>query len=389
MSGLKEIVGEGNVLESKIDLVVYGSDASLAEGKARAIVFPTDAEQVQKLVRYAKRTDANIVVRGGGSGLSGGAVPQDSIVLDLSKMNKVVEIGQKEKYAIVQPGVVLDELNGRLAPELCFPVRPSSHSVATIGGMIATNAAGNNAIKYGWTIDWVSQLLVVDGTGKMFDVKGDDIKMFCGREGTTGIIVEARLRLSERLETKSMEHLKFNDIDEMIKAVKIYKDKKSVSTIEFFNRFCAEFAGVDKLNHLMVGFESEEGSIKGKEEIERLWKMREGIGPVCSGMGFSVMEDPRVNEDSLGEFLKWFEKKELPCFGHIGVGIFHPRFKKGSETMIKEMFELVRKLGGKVSGEHGIGLTKRGYAEKEQTDEVRKLKHEFDPDNILNKGKVI
>jgi glycolate oxidase len=389
MSTLKDIVGDENVLESKIDLVVYSSDASMAEGKARTVVLPTDVEQVQKLVRYAKRIDANVVIRGSGSGLSGGAVPQDSIVIDLSKLNKVVEINKKERYAVVQPGVILDDLNDAVGPELCFPVRPSSHSIATIGGMIATNAAGNNAIKYGCTIDWVSQLLVIDGTGKMFDVKGDDIKMFCGKEGTTGIIVEARLRLIDRLETQSMEHLRFDNIDEMLKTVKVYKDKKSVSTIEFFNRFCAEFAGIDKLNHLLVGFESDEGSVKKQDEIEGLWRIREGMGPVSSGQGFSVMEDPKIPDIALGEFLRWIDSRGLPCFGHIGVGIFHPRFKRGSDTAIKEMFEFVKKLGGRVSGEHGIGLTKKSYAEKEQVDEVKRLKQVYDPDNILNKGKII
>ncbi len=389
MSALNEIVGKENVLESKIDLVVYGSDASMAEGKAKTIVLPTTVEQVQKIVRYARRTNANLVIRGAGSGLSGGAVPQDSIVVDLSKLNRINEINKKEKYAVVQAGVVLDDLNEALEPELCFPVKPNSHSVATIGGMISTNAAGNNAIKYGWTINWVSQLLVIDGSGKMFDVKGDDVRMFCGKEGTTGIIVEAKLRLTEKVETKSMEHLKFSDIDEMLKAVGVYRDKKSVASLEFFNRVCAELSGADKMHHLLVGFESDEGSIKKPDEMDVLWKLREGLGPVSSGAGFSVMEDPKIPEGVLGDFLKWVDERGLPCFGHIGVGIFHPRFKRGDDGQIKEMFEFVRKIGGKVSGEHGIGLTKKAYAEKEEIEEIKKLKSEFDPDNILNRGKII
>jgi glycolate oxidase len=389
MSGLREIVGEENVLESRIDLLVYASDASMREGKARVIVFPTDAEQVQKLVRYASRTNSNITLRAGGSGLSGGATPNDSIVVDLSKMNKIVEINRKEKYAVVQAGVVLDELNRELEPGLCFPIRPSSHSVATIGGMISTNAAGNNAIRFGRTGEWVSQLLVVDGTGKMFDVKGDDIKRFCGKEGTTGIIVEARLRLSDMIETRSMEHLRFGNIDDMIEAVKRYRDNKNLTSLEFFNRFCARLAGIDDQNHLIIGFESEEGAVREPKAIEELWNLRESLGPKSSGAGFTVMEDPRVPDTGLSEFLKWVEERELPCFGHIGIGIFHPRFKKGSEAMIKEMFEMVKKMGGSVSGEHGIGIAKKEYAELELVAEIRALKKEYDPENILNRGKII
>ena len=389
MSSLTDIVGEENVLESRIDLAVYASDASGREGKARLIVLPTDAEQVRKIVRFASRTNANITLRAGGSGLAGGATPNDSIVMDLSKMDKIIEIDRKGKYAVVQPGVILDELNRALEPGLCFPIRPSSHSVATIGGMIATNAAGNNAIRFGRTLEWVEQLLVVDGTGKMFDVKGEMIKSFGGREGTTGIIVEATLRLSDKLETRSMEHLRFGNVDDMFEAVKKHRANPSVTSLEFFNRFCAKLAGVDDQNHLVIGFDSDDGAIKSQKEMDELWKLREGMGPKSSGAGFTVMEDPRLPDTGLAEFLKWVEARELPCFGHIGLGIFHPRFRKGSETIIKEMFELVRKLGGSVSGEHGIGLAKKMYAERGIVEEVRLLKKEYDPENILNRGKIV
>jgi glycolate oxidase len=388
-AALKEIVGEGNVLDARIDQIVYASDASMREGKARMIVFPTELEQVQKIVRYADRTNANLTIRGGGTSLAGGAVPNDSIVMDLSKLNKILEINRKEKYAVVQAGVILDDLNYELGDELSFPIRPSSHSVATIGGMIATNAAGNNAIRYGRVMEWVSQLTVVDGTGKVFDMKGDDIKRFCGKEGTTGIIVEAKLKLTDKLVTKSMEHLKFDNIESMIEAVKKHRDNKNVSSIEFFNRFSAELSGIDSQNHLIIGFESDEGSIKEPKDIAALWEMREGLGPNMSSAGFNVMEDPRLPDGALVEFLNWVDKKEVPCFGHIGIGIFHPRFRKTQEGMIKDMFAFVKKIGGSVSGEHGIGIAKKEYVEKEFADEIKALKKEYDPDNVLNKGKII
>lgn len=388
-AGLREIVGEENVLESRIDLMVYASDASMREGKASVIVFPMDTEQVRKLVRYASRTDSNITIRAGGSGLSGGATPNDSIVVDLSKMNKIIEIDRAAKTAVVQAGVVLDDLNRELEPELCFPIRPSSHSVATIGGMISTNAAGNNAIRFGSTAEWVIGLRVVDGTGKLFEVEQKDIMNFCGREGTTGIILEATIKLSHMIETKSMEHLRFADVNDLFEAVKKYRDNKNLTSIEFFNRFCAKLARVDDQNHLIIGFESDDGSVKSPEEIKKLWEIREGMGPKSSGAGFTVMEDPRVPDSGLSEFLRWVEEKELPCFGHIGLGIFHPRFKKEDEALIKEMFAMVLKMGGSVSGEHGIGLTKKEYAEKRIVEEIKALKKEYDPENILNRGKII
>jgi glycolate oxidase len=108
-----------------------------------------------------------------------------------------------------------------------------------------------------------------------------------------------------------------------------------------------------------------------------------------SSAGFNVMEDPKLPDGALVEFLNWIDKKEVPCFGHIGVGIFHPRFRRTQEGMIKDMFAFVKKAGGSVSGEHGIGIAKKEYVEKEFADEIKALKKEFDPDNVLNKGKII
>ncbi len=384
-----KIVGEENVLSKSIDKEVYAADASQVEGKANIIVLPETIEQVHKVVRYAIRTNANIVIRGGGSGLAGGAVPQDSIVLDLSKLNKIVEINKKENYAIVEAGVILDDLNYELEPELVFPIRPSSHSICTIGGMIATNAAGNNAIKYGKVCKWVDELEIIDGTGKLFKIKRQDINNFCGREGVTGIVVKAKLNLKKPSDKKSMELLKFGDIKKLIESVNKFKENKNVAGIEFFNDVAAELAQIEPKHHLIVEFESDEGSIKDAKNIEKLWDLREGMGPVSSSAGFIIMEDPKIPEERIIEFLDWIEANKLPCFGHIGLGIFHPRFKTSQKDLIKKMFKFVKEIDGEVSGEHGIGLNKKEYVSKEVVDEIKALKKEYDPNNLINRGKII
>lgn len=388
-SGLAKIVGEKNLLSRKADKEVYAADASQVEGKATVIVLPNSIEQVHKVVRYAIRTNANIVVRGAGTGLAGGSVPQNSIVLDLSKLNRITKINFKNKTAIVEAGVILDDLNYKLEGELSFPIRPSSHAVCTIGGMIATDAAGNNAIKFGKTSKWVEELDIIDGTGKMFKIKGDELNKFCGKEGTTGIIVKAKLRLTKPIKYRSLDYHKVGDAKKLMKAVKRYKENPKVIGIEFLNSVSAVIAGLEKKNHLFVEFASEEGSIKDPEEIDKIWSLRDGMGPICSADGRIIMEDPKIPDEKITEFIEWTEKNELPCFGHIGLGIFHPRFKTNQEKLIKEMFKFVKEIGGDVSGEHGIGLNKKEYASKEIVEEVKALKKVYDPDNILNRGKII
>ncbi len=358
-TALEKIVGKENLLSRKADKEVYAADASQIEGKATVIVLPESIEQVHKIVRFAVRTNSNLVVRGAGTGLAGGSVPQDSIVLDLSKLNKIVKINFKNKTAIVETGVILDDLNYKLEGELLFPIRPSSHAVCTIGGMIATDAAGNNAIKFGNTSKWVEEIEVIDGTGKMFKIKGEDLNKFAGKEGTTGIIVKAKLKLTKPLKYRTLDYHMIGDAKKLMRAVKKYKENPKVIGIEYFNRISAKIAGLDEKNHLFIEFASEEGSIKEPKEIDKIWALRDGMGPICSADGRIVMEDPRIPKDKIPEFIEWTEKNELPCFGHIGLGIFHPRFKMDQEKLIKEMFKFVKEIGGDVSGEHGIGLNKK------------------------------
>lgn len=385
----ENIVGKENVLARQADKVVYAADASQVEGKAKVIVLPETVEQVHKIIRYANRINGNIVIKGGGTGLAGGSVPQNSIVMDLSKLNRIIKIDKKNKTAVVEAGVLLDDLNYELEPELFFPIRPSSHAVCTIGGMVATNAAGNHAIKYGKVCEWVEEIEIIDGSGKLFKIKKDEINDFCGKEGTTGIIVKAKLKLTQPLKAKSMEHFMFNDLSRLARAVDNFRAMKNVVAIEFCNTVCAELAGIEAKNHLFVEFESEEGSIKDEVAVEKVWSMREGLGPVSSSAGFIIMEDPRIPNDKIVEFLEWIKDNDLPCFGHIGLGIFHPRFKTSQKELVKQMFKFVKDIGGDVSGEHGIGLNKKEFVSKEIVDEVKALKKVYDPNNILNVGKII
>ena len=206
---LKEIVGEENYTDQLIDLISYSRDASQHKERPFAAVWPTDAEQVSKILILANEQNFAVTPRGAGTSLSGSAVPaHGGVVLDLAKMNKIVDIRIADRLAVVQPGVVYADLDKALAPSgFCFPPDPASGKVCTIGGNVSTNAGGVKGAKYGVTRDYVMGLEVVlpDGritrTGSycMKSSSGYDLtRIFVGAEGTLGIITEITLKINPK-----------------------------------------------------------------------------------------------------------------------------------------------------------------------------------------------
>jgi FAD/FMN-containing dehydrogenase len=382
---LKNLLGAGNTSEEKIDRIAYSSDASQTRGKTKEIVWPKTAEEVRRTVKYCIENGMNIVTRGGGTGLAGGAVPDDSVVIDLSRMNKL-EI--HDDYAIAEPGVILDDLHDTLHhTQKFFPVMTGSRKACTIGGMIATNAAGMRSLKYGKMENWVEEIEVIDGNGNKMKIGKEKIKDFCGKEGTTGIIVKAKLKLIDQQKEISLAILGFDNLTNLVEKVSELRKNKNVSIIEYIDKHTSGLAGLGEKYHLMIEYESGEGNIKG-HEMGEVWRMRESLYPLVAESGYIVIEDPEIDLENIDKFLYWLQKNEIPTFGHISIGVVHPHFKKDS-PQIKEMFEIVKSLKGNVTGEHGIGILKKEYIEKGKIDEIKKLKKTYDEKNTLNKGKII
>ena len=368
------------------DRLVYAQDASGLEGKTLTVVWPANAAEVQSIVKNALESRTDIVPRGGGTDLAGAAVPDNSIVLDLTRMNKIIEIGSD--YAIVEPGIVLDDLNRELAKkDLFLPVIPSSHSVCTIGGMISCNAAGVRAIKYGKMREWVSELTVVTGNGDIISVSGKQLDDFCGTEGTAGIITRARLRLAKPLKRYTASVYKLGTAQELAERTREAVKNDNVIAVEYMDKLTCKLSGDEDAYKLFIEYESDEGDIKDPAEIEKRMHNRNIIGQTLSSKGYIVIEDPRIPHEKIPEFLEYLSGKQIPSFGHIGIGVIHARLKTDQD--LEGFHEMVQSLGGDVSGEHGIGLTKRKYASVEMKNKIAGLKKKYDPENILNRGKII
>ncbi|MEA3431026.1 MAG: FAD-binding oxidoreductase [Nanoarchaeota archaeon] len=380
---------QNDVSDSEEDKLVYSYDASnIHQGEADLIVWPKSVLQIRKLISLANRSHFDIVLRGAGTGLVGGTIPQKSVVVDLSKMNKILKFDPERKIIIVEPGVILNDLNNAIKKfNLFFPVIPSSHKVCTIGGMIATNAAGNRALKFGRCANWIKSIIIVDGTGKHIPVK--DVVRFAGTEGTVAVIVQAELKLIPIIEKTTMDVFKFKDISDLMAKIKELKSNPSLLSLEFIDKTASRLSDVEEFYRLFAEYSDFSGSIEEKEEIEKIWNYRESFGQILASKGYVLTEDPQIPEDKLPIFIDWLRKNNIPSFGHIGIGIIHPRFKHHSEKLIKEMFNLVLKLGGNISGEHGIGLAKKVFVSKEFKQRIIELKRKYDPKDILNRGKII
>lgn len=374
-----------NASESSTEKLAYSSDSSCIEGKCLAIAWPENSEQLQKLVRLCSRERIPLVPRGGGTSLVGGTVPQEAIVIDLSRMNKIKKLILGEKTVIAEAGVYLDNLNNALSKyNLEFPIKPGSHAACTIGGMIATNAAGFLSKKYGKVDGWISAITLMDANGRIFTFEGDDAKKFAGTEGCCGIIIEAKLRLSD-ISGFSTDMFEFENLNEMIPKLDELKSNPEVIALEYINPIASKLVGMDEKEHLLVRYSHDKG-LMSPEESARLWKMRENIYSIMVNAGFQRIEDPYF-ESGIEKFLDWINKQNVPCYGHIGYGIIHPHFRTQEE--IEKMILAVKELNGQIGGEHGIGLLKRKYAPFIITTKIKELKSKYDPNNIMNKGKVI
>jgi len=372
-----------NVRKEDIDKIVYSTDASMIKGESISIIYPENIEEIRRIVRGARE---DIVPRGGGSGLVGGAVPQNSIVVDLSKMNKILEIDKEKKTVEVESGIILDDLQKELRKYgLEFPVDPSSHSICTIGGMIATNAIGNRGVKYKDTKNWVQNLDIIDGSGNLRKINKIDLDDIAGMEGVTGIIVRAKLKLSE-IKNRTADLIEESDIDKIIEKVKELKRENDVSMIEFLEKYTSKLLGFPEKYHLIIEYESDRGKFRG-EKYEELIKKRNMAYPILAKEGYTDIEDPKLYPGRIKEIILWLEQRKIPFFGHLGSGILHPCFKEREKS--KEMLRYVKKLQGQITGEHGIGLRKKEFVELTDKKIIQNLKKRYDPNNKINKNKII
>ena len=446
---LRSRVGAERVLDSLAERIAYSYDATWGEQLPAVVVLPESAQQVSDTLAVANRERVPVVPRGAASGLSGGSIPvPDSICLSMTRMNRILDILPGELVAVAQPGVVnLDLQNAAEKLGLFFPPDPASWYMATLGGNAAENAGGPRCLKYGVTKDYVLGLEVVLADGTIIRTGGRTIKnvagydltsLFVGSEGTLGVITELTLKLLPKPPARKTVMAAFESIQQACDAV----DRTLTSgilplTTEIMDGDC--IAAVQ--NHRDFGLPMDVDAIliidvegwpeaveqesrivaqaceaagartvrRAADDVEadHLWAGRREAAAAMSSLGDKLGEDLAVPRNRIPEAIQAIRAigrkhgLRAPIFGHIGDGNLHPYIicdRSNPEMMDRvrqaaaEIAETAVALEGTLSGEHGIGLAKREIFQRSADpiawQKMRAIKRLFDPNNILNPGKV-
>jgi glycolate oxidase len=446
---LIEIVGKDNFTDQLEELVPYSYDASMNVHRPDAAVWPESTEQVAEIVKFANEHRIPVVPRGAGTSLTGGVIPiQGGIIIDLSRMNRILDMSIENRYARVQAGVVCDDLNRALAKHgFTFPPDPASSSVATIGGNVATNAGGIKGAKYGTTRDYVLGLQVVLPTGEVMNtgaytmkcVSGYDLaKLFIGAEGTLGIITEVTLRINPLPRHAMTAVATFTKLEDAGKAIfqtmtsgvlpsvmeildkvtlKSIKENTDIDLPDAEALILTETDGftweeVEAQMEVVLRIFKQNHPIEiktAKDEKDRLtlWKARKSSYATLARVSNSfVLDDVTVPISRIPELLVGIQEIAkrhglvIATYGHAGDGNLHPQLLydeydpkqvEKTEQAEKEIFQLAISFKGTLSGEHGIGLSKANYMTLEHDPVemalMRQIKKTLDPNNIMNPGK--
>lgn len=451
IESLRQIVGKENVLTEKEDLLPYGFDGTAAiKESAACVVFASSAQEISEILKLARDKALPVVTRGSGTGLSGGSVPvAEGIVLCLVKMERILEIDAANLTMLCEPGVITKAIDDAVAPlGLFYPPDPGSMKISTIGGNVANNSGGLRGLKYGVTRDYVMGIEVVLADGSICwlgskcvkDVAGYSMKdLFIGSEGTLGIITKVLLKLLPRPKAKKTLLATYDSMENAARTVsKIIENQIIPCTLEFLDRRtcqCVEdFAKVglpteaeavvlmetdgypsvvDEEAGKMAEIARENGALDvevARDEAHALKlasARRSAFAALARIRPTTILEDVTVPRSKLPDIVKFIEQMavehqlEIATFGHFGDGNVHPTFLTNErdeaemvkvEAAMEAIFEHTIKLGGTITGEHGVGLAKKRFL-PDQFDEgsmalLRQVKTALDPDGLLNPGKI-
>jgi glycolate oxidase len=451
----KSIIGEKFVFVDEESLHHYAHDETEDLHFLPEIVLkPRTAEEISAILKICNKENIPVTPRGGGTGLSGGALPHlGGVLLSTERMNTITAIDERNLQVITEPGVITEVLQDAVKEKgLFYPPDPSSRGSCFIGGNIAENSGGPKAVKYGVVKDYVLNLEMVLPTGEIIWTGANVLKnatgynltqLIVGSEGTLGIVTKIVLRLIPLPKYDLLMLVPFNAAENACAAVSaIFRAGYTPSAMEFMERDALDWVSkfIDNSSvkiddqvqaHLLIEVDGNNmdvlmqemegigevvqqfdcGEILFADDVQQkaeLWKMRRRVAEAVKSHSVYKEEDtvvPRAELPLLLKGVKAIGKKygfQSVCYGHAGDGNLHVNIIKGNLTDdewngslkngIKEIFELVKKLGGTISGEHGIGLVQKEYMDivfdTTQLRLMKEIKKIFDPNNILNAGKI-
>lgn len=455
LEAFKAIVGENYVFVDEEVLNQYAHDETEdLHFLPDVVIKPGSAEEISEILKICNQYKIPVTPRGAGTGLSGGALPHlGGVLLSIERLNKILHIDERNLQVTTEAGVITEVLQNTLKEKgLFYPPDPSSRGTCFIGGNIAENSGGPKAVKYGVVKDYVLNLEVVLPTGEIIWTGANVLKnatgynltqLIVGSEGTLGIVTKIVLKLLNHPKHDLLMLVPFKSAENACAAVSaIFMAGYTPSAMEFMERDALEWVmrfvdnsivpiEEDIKAHLLIEVDGNDLDVLMKEmegigevvmnfdcseilfaddaqQKEQLWKLRRRVGEAVKSHSVYKEEDtvvPRAELPALLNGVKEIGRKygfHSVCYGHAGDGNLHVNIIKGElsheewngslKSGIREIFELVKSLGGTISGEHGIGLVQKEYMDiifrQKELDLMRQIKLVFDPNDILNKGKI-
>jgi glycolate oxidase len=447
---ISRIVRPENLITAQDKLAEYATDATKLEFMPDAVAFPGNDNEVSRILRLATEVGFPVIPRGAGSGMSGGALPvKRGLVMPMHRFDRILSIDQDNLVAKVEPGVITAHFQEAVEDVgLFYPPDPASLNISTIGGNVAECAGGLRAVKYGVTRDYVQGLTVVLPTGEILKtgvetrkgVAGYDLtRLVLGSEGTLAVITAITLRLVPKPAVKKTMIAFFPDVSSAVQTVSdIIRHKIIPSILELVDRLCLDCirdemrlpipheAGsmllieldgeavlvdgdADRLRELCIrGGGLKFMAASDSKEADRLWDARRNVSPSLFKLRpHKLSEDIVVPRSRMAELVAYLDELghsyglPIPAFGHAGDGNIHvnimfdqtdSREPANAESIIESLFRKVIQMGGTITGEHGIGITKARYLEMEipqaGLELMSRIKKAFDPKGILNPGKI-
>ncbi|MEP7145463.1 MAG: FAD-linked oxidase C-terminal domain-containing protein [bacterium] len=453
LSKLKEIVGEESVIKDNENLKLYSRDyTENLSFNPEVVVKPLTTDEISKILILANEFKIPVVPRGGGTGLSGGALPvYGGICISMERFKKIIEIDKENFQAIVEPGVITQVLMEECEKQnLYYPPDPSSKGSSFLGGNLAECSGGPRAVKYGVTKDYVLGIEFVTPTGEIINsgarvlknVSGYNLtQLLIGSEGTLGIITKIILKLIPLPKYKKVMLAAYNNIEDCTKTVaKIFQSGITPSALEFMERSAIKAAerqlgkkfpngdaeaqllievdgnyeeSLDKDIEIIAELVTQNGAFdvilaEDANKMNEVWAMRRCIGEAVKSISEYKEEDTVVPRSKIPDLIKGVKEISAKygittiCYGHAGDGNVHVNILKDKlddrsweenlDTAIRQIFKLTVSLGGTISGEHGIGYSQKNYLPIalgiNELELMKNIKKTIDPNNIMNPGKI-